>query len=167
MSIFHRDQELHDRLDWNILQNGWISLYLSKDILFKDVAWFQQEKFHVVEFDCTAWSSKEIIQKALQNGLDFPDYYGGNLSAFNDCLYHIDINNYGFVILFRNFQHVEKEYGFQLLDILASNARSHMLFGKKLITLVHVDDPHYEIDPVGASPVLWNPKEWLNTDRGI
>jgi RNAse (barnase) inhibitor barstar len=166
MAFFKNDNNRHQRLDWNILQNGWINLYWREELLTKDIQWFQQENFKVVEIDCVRWTTKEHIHEDLKQHLDFPDYYGKNLDAFNDCLYSIDIDDTtGFVVALRNFQHVEKSYGYQLLDILACNSRGHILFGKKLITLVQVDDPHYEVNPVGAMPVLWNPAEWLNSSR--
>lgn len=168
MAFFKNDNQRGDRLDWNILQNGWISLYWREELIVKDILWFRKENFKVVEMDCATWATKEVIHEDLKQHLNFPDYYGKNLDAFNDCLYSIDMDDTaGFVIVFRSFQHVEKSYGFQLLDILAGNSRGHMLFGKKLITLVQVDDPRFETEPVGAVPVLWNQAEWLNSSRGL
>ena len=48
----------------------------------------------------------------------------------------------------------KKSYAHDLLDIFAANARSHMLFGKKLITLVQVSDPAFETGLVGATAVM-------------
>jgi hypothetical protein len=42
-----------------------------------------------------------------------------------------------------------------------------MLFGDRIITLAQVDDPDYEIAPVGQTNVIWNGQEWLNARREI
>src|SRR5678809_1679452 len=86
-------------------------------------------------------------------------YYGENLDALNDCLSDIEINEPGLVIVFRHFQIVDKDIAHSLLDIFARNSRLHNLFGKRLLTLVQVDNPNYQIDPVGSSSVLWNGAE--------
>jgi hypothetical protein len=54
-----------------------------------------------------------------------------------------------------------------ILDIVADNARRFLLTGKRFVTLVHSSDPAINLEPVGATPVLWNPKESLNSKRGL
>lgn len=58
------------------------------------------------------------IHKALKDGLDFPDYYGGNLDALWDCMTELIDNNV--VIILKNYQFVEKankEYAEKILDV--------------------------------------------------
>ena len=58
------------------------------------------------------------IHKALKEGLDFPDYYGENLSALWDCLTETVGNNVK--IFLKNYQDVErvhKEYADDILRI--------------------------------------------------
>jgi RNAse (barnase) inhibitor barstar len=165
MSAFKNDPDEWQRLDWQILQNGWTSLYWQEITLENDLSWFKSEKFNIVEINCTNWLNVSMIHTDLKKYLDFPDYYGENFNARNDCLSDIKINDFGFVIVFRHFQFVENDIAHILLDILANNSRLHILFGKKLLTLVQVDNPEYEIKPVGACGVLWNVKEWPNSKR--
>lgn len=40
------------------------------------------------------------------------------------------------------------------LDIIAINTRTHLLFGRRLLALVHSDDRDLTFSPVGASPVV-------------
>lgn len=54
---------------------------------------------------------------------------------------------------------------YTLLDIFATNARRHILFGKRMILLAQVSDPDYQMEPIGGTPVTWNPKEWMDADR--
>jgi RNAse (barnase) inhibitor barstar len=167
MAIFQNNPDQWQRLDYSILQNGWISLYWQRDVLDNDISWFEKEKFKIIDLDCTKWLDTKTIHKDLKKYFDFPDYYGENLAALNDCLSDLEINDQGFIVVFRNFQSVDKDLTHKLLDIFANNSRQHILFGEKLLTLVQVDDPNYQIEPVGSCPVLWNGAEWLNSKRGL
>ncbi|MFL5740222.1 MAG: barstar family protein [Flavisolibacter sp.] len=167
MAIFRNNPDESQRLDWRILQNGWTNLYWQKSVLEKDLEWFKNEQFKIVDFDCKQWMNATIIHKALAKQLDFPDYYGENFNALNDCLSDLQVSESGIVIVFRYFQFVDKEIAHALLDIFAMNSRLHILFGKKLLTLVQVDEPNYQIKPVGCCPVLWNGAEWENSKRGL
>lgn len=167
MAVFKNNPDEWQRLDWQILQNGWTSLYWQKRILDKDLEWFKKEKYNVVDFDCTKWADTNQIHKDLKKLLNFPDYYGENFDALNDCLSNIEVDETGIVVVFRHFQLVDKGIAHILLDIFARNSRLHNLFGRRFMTLVHVDNPNYQIDPVGATPVLWNGAEWLDKNRGL
>lgn len=167
MAFFENNLDEWQRLDWQILQNGWASLYWQLSILDKDLDWLKKEKYNIVDFDCAKWTDTNQIHKDLKQLLGFPDYYGRNFDALNDCLSDIKIDETGLVIVFRNFHIIDKDIAHTLLDIFARNSRLHNLFGKRLLALVQVDNPNYQIDPVGSSPVLWNGAEWLNSKRGL
>ena len=84
-------------------KNGWSGMYFSSSLLNKDLDWFRKEGFQVVEIDCENcpdWRNPHI---ALQHSLKFPDYYGRNLHALNDCLSDREIAEPGFILVFRNF----------------------------------------------------------------
>lgn len=42
-----------------------------------------------------------------------------------------------------------------------------MLIGRRMICLVQTDNPRLSFDPVGATPVVWNEAEFLNSRRGL
>ncbi len=165
MAVFENNSDEWQRLDWQILQNGCTSLYWQEYILNNDLDWFKNEKYNIIDFDCTKWTDTNQIHKDLKKQLDFPDHYGENLSALNDCLSDVEINEPGLVIVFRHFHIVHKDIAHSLLDIFARNSRLHNLFGKRLLTLVQVDNPNYQIDPIGSSSVVWNGAEWLDSKR--
>jgi len=167
MVTFKNNSDNSKRLDLQILQNGWTSLYYQTSVLDNDLNWFKNEKYTIIEFNCTSWTNESVIHKALKRTLDFPDYYGGNLDALNDCLSDFEISVHGTIIVFRHFQTLDKKFAHCLLDIFADNSRKRMLFGQKLLTLIQVDNPKYQIAPIGSTPVLWNGAEWLDTKRNL
>lgn len=167
MSGFKNNPVDLQRLDYRIFQNGWSSLYWRENILDSDIEWFKNERFRIIEFDCTSWTTETNIHKDIMNKLEFPEYYGGNLNALNDCLSDFEFNDAGALIVFRHFQFVERDLAHSLLDIFANNSRRDILFGDKLLTLVQVDNPDYSIEPVGDCPILWNEAEWLDSNRRL
>jgi len=167
MAIFENNPDEWQRLDWQILQNGWTSLYWQQSVLNNDIDWFKKENYIIIEFDCQKWVDTNQIHKDIKKELAFPDYYGENFNALNDCLSDLEIKGAGLVIVFRHFQVIDAQIAHGLLDILARNSRLHNLFGKRLLTLVQVDDPNYHIDPVGSSSISWNGAEWLDSKRSV
>ena len=165
MAIFQNNPDEWQRLDWSILQNGWTSLYWKKEILETDLAWFKSEKYSIVDFDCKIWENEDRMHKLLKEKLLFPDYYGENWDALNDCLSDMEISDTGQIVVFRHLDNFDKSCVQKLLDIFARNSRLQMLFGKRLLVLAQVDNPNYQIDQVGATPVIWNGAEWLDSNR--
>ena len=47
MAVFENNPAEWQRLDWQILQNGWTSLYWQRSILDKDLDWFKKEKYNI------------------------------------------------------------------------------------------------------------------------
>jgi RNAse (barnase) inhibitor barstar len=164
MAIFIEDSHfLNGRLDWAILQNGWSCLYCSEDILEKDLDWFGKSDFKVIEIDCSDWTNSNSIHRSLSKRLSFPDYYGNNLDALNDCLSEVDIPGEGLIVVFKHFDVVQKAIGQSIADIFANNSRRHILFGRKLILLLQVSDRTFKMSNVGGSPILWNGTEFFIT----
>ncbi|MFH8735357.1 MULTISPECIES: barstar family protein [unclassified Streptomyces] len=107
--------------------------------------------------------------------MSFPDYYGQNLDALNDCLRDVESYEYGttrdatgLVIVFTSygrFARAEPRTAQIVLDILADRARSAALFGHRIMCLVHSNDPDISFEPVGAMPVQWNDAERLDSSR--
>ena len=167
MAFFKDTPDEWQKLDWQILQNGWASLYWQQSVLEKDIDRLRKEGYRVVDFDCSGWNDINLMHKDLREILSFPGYYGENLDALNDCLAYIEITEPGLVIVFYHFQTIDRKTAHGLLDVFANNSRLQMLVGKRLFTLVQVDDAAYEIGEVGASFVLWNRTEWPNSKRGL
>lgn len=171
MAIFKKGPEAFGRLDWELLQNGPVSLYFQRTVLEEDLQWLRTNAYVIDGFDCSHWQTEEHMHSDLAATLVFPDYYGKNLDALNDCLSDMEIpETGGRVLVFQNFdrfgQKFEKVAG-TVLDIIAEKSRHFLLFGERLICLVQSNDPRISFERLGGTPANWNRKEWLNKNRGL
>jgi RNAse (barnase) inhibitor barstar len=171
VASFSDDPSEFQRLDWRLLQNGAISLYFRREVLDGDVAWLREHAYGVAEFECLTWSDQRDMHRALAATLAFPDYYGMNLDAMNDCMGDVKVPAEGGLVLvflrFDTFATHHREVAQVVLDVLAANARRFLLLGRRLLVLVQSDDPRISFEPVGATAVSWNPTEWFNKTRGV
>jgi RNAse (barnase) inhibitor barstar len=171
MAIFKDEPSTWQRLDLRLLQNSPITMYFGQDGLIEDTAWLAEHGYRIDRFDCTRWTTEESAHDSLSGALDFPDYYGRNLNAFNDCLGDIDVpEDAGRVLVFTRYDvpaKVMRSFAAALLDIIATQARLNLLFGRRLFALIQSDNPQLEFEPVGACPVMWNPREWMSKTRGL
>src|SRR4051794_34894719 len=102
MAAFSTDQSEWQRLDLRLLQNSPVALYFRAEVLNQDIAWLLSQGYHIDEFDCSGWHAESDFHADIAARLAFPDYYGRNLDAFNDCIGDIDVpNSGGRAILFR------------------------------------------------------------------
>ncbi len=149
----------------SLILNGSIVIFKKASILEKHITNISKEGFDIYLFDCASWDQSNCLAE-LGHTLNFPDYYGGNLDAFNDCLSDIIPDHEGFVLVFSNFDtfhEQNKEIAFHILDIIQTNAW-RLLVGnqKKLIAFLQSNNPELHIQSVGALPVVWNNEEWMD-----
>jgi RNAse (barnase) inhibitor barstar len=171
MATFTKDIEVFQRLDYALLQNSAISMYYRTEILNADIDWLKNHGYQIDSFDCSLWYTEEEMHIPLARQLNFPDYYGHNLNALNDCLSDIEISSKGGRVLVFNrydvFAQHQTETAWYVLDIIANNSRQALLFGEHFFVLLQSADPAIHFESVGACPVMWNRKEWLNKNRGL
>lgn len=179
MAIFSSEDAYDQRTDWVILRNGGVALYWRPEVLKKDVDWLEEQGYNIVEFDASKWSSEEQMHDSLRAGLSFPYYYGKNLDALNDCMWNdIEVPDSGGIVLvfhhYDQFAKIDQRHGSDernlaqvVLNILACAIRYHMLFGRRLLILVQSDDPTVRFDDLAGVSAGWNPREWLNNNRGL
>lgn len=86
MAAFSDDPETLERLDWRLLQNGPVTVYWRPEYMREDVAWLKTHGYIVHQFDVAGWNDLARMHGEFQSKLAFPDYYGKNLAALNDCL---------------------------------------------------------------------------------
>jgi len=72
MAIFRNDENLQ-RLDWELLQNGAVTLYFRPEVLAQDIEWLKTHDYRVDAFDCSSWIGESEMHDALSSGLEFPE----------------------------------------------------------------------------------------------
>jgi RNAse (barnase) inhibitor barstar len=156
-------------LESRLLQNGCVVLYHDPFLM----------ENHSCQLTASGWQFKEIYtavtgtteeffeQVALI--LEFPGYFGRNLDALNDCMRDISFPEIGRLALglerFDILARTNPAFAHSVLDIFAGIERGFLMEGKRLLFLVQSNDPNLQFAPVGQTPVSWNFKEWLNSDR--
>ena len=170
MPPFNNIEDLQ-RLDFQLLQNGTMTLYWKNSVLQKDMKWLKERSYLIYEFDCSKWKRVSLLHADFYMKLSFPEYYGNNLNALNDCLSDIEIPEEGGIVFvfyqFDQFNKFDERLAWHVLEIIENNARRFLLFGRRLIALIQSDDPKISIKPVGANGIGWNGAEWLNKNREL
>ncbi|GAA3481519.1 barstar family protein [Streptomyces yanii] len=114
--------------------------------------------------------------QSRRGGLAVSRYYGHNLDALNDCLgdvagfgpYDQSPEGAGVVLSFTDYDRFAAAClkAAQIVPgIIADQARRAAVLQRRLICLVHSNDPNIQFDPVGAMPVMWNRSEGADANR--
>lgn len=131
--------------------------------------------YRVVTLDASSWRGEQDMHSGIAQALSFPDYYGHNFNALNDCLSDVADCAYGFsaddtgLILvierYDTFLGRSPEIAHYLVHSYAHAARLAALVGHRMLCLLQSHDPDLVVPDVGASHVGWNPEEWLDANR--
>lgn len=171
MAFSPTDPEVFQRIDWRLLQNGSITMYYRPEVLAEATEWLESLGYWLDIFDCSKWDNEAMMLEEIPDKLELDECYGRNLNALNDCLSGIEIpESSGRVIVFHRydaFAAKTPKVAQDLLDIIETNSRMLLLFGRRLITLLQSNDPRLQFESVGARPVLWNWREKFNVSRGL
>ena len=177
MATWDADAETTQPVDYRLAQNTFVTMFWSSQLLDETVEWLRSHGYDVVEFDAGAWESDADMYDDVSSGLNFPDRFGRNLDALNDCMRDVASGDYGWrpaatglVIVLRAFDAftaVDPRTAQTMLDVFAGRARGAILIGYRLICLVQSNDPRLAFEPVGAMPVMWNDAEWPGSTRGL
>src|SRR4051794_16144339 len=112
-----------NRLDFQLLRESPVTRYHCRDVLEEHLAWLGQHAYLLHRFDCSGWRSEGDFHDAVSRILGFPDYYGRNLDAFNDCLCGIEVPEEGGTVLafvsFEVLYRLSPERAWHILDIVA------------------------------------------------
>jgi RNAse (barnase) inhibitor barstar len=174
MVFFKRKEKVPtevERLDWKLLERGAVALYYKGAVLSHDLAWLRHHRYVIHELDAVAWKEPIHFHDAVRAALSFPPYYGSNLASWIDCVAELAVpDDGGLALVFRRydaFARAQPQLAQTILDSLETTSRRFLLTGRRLLALVQSDDPRIRFERVGAMPVTWNPREWLDSDRGI
>src|SRR5262245_29323891 len=146
MTAFDRSADLSGDPGFTFLHNSPITLFWRMPLLDLAIARLDAAGYHLVRLEAGGWDTPKKMHLDLARALDFPTYYGQNLDAFNDCLRDVVGHLYGWpeeatglVLVLAGYQDFAKRHPHQaqgVLDIIAGQARSALLFGDRLICLV-------------------------------
>ena len=160
-----------ERLDWVLFQNGGIVLYHKVQVLAEHPAWLTREGYQMRELDANGWRDARAFHEDVKRVFQFPNHYSHNLASLVDALGELEVPAGGAIAVqlrrYDRFFKIEPHLAWSVLDALESTSRRLLLTGRRLLTLVQSDDPRIKFERVGAMPVNWNPREWLDSDRGI
>ena len=136
-------------------------MFWSNTLLRETLDWLEQQGYETVEVDASNLSDTAALLDELASALDFPDYFGRNLAAFNDCMGDVAAGDYGsnldatgFVLVFRaydTFVRRDPAAAHAVLDMLANQFRNGALIVHRMMCLLQSDDPKLHLSPVGAS----------------
>jgi len=174
---FPTDASLTHPPDYLLAMNGPVHLFWNRRVLADTTAWLASEGYDLIAVDASGWHDEPGMHRALASALGFPDYYGHNVNALDECLGDIASYDYtttpaalGFALVVEGidrFAQSEPWAAQRLLDSFARAAHGAALIGHRMLCLVQSSDARIQFEPVGASPVGWNPKEWLDSSRGL
>jgi RNAse (barnase) inhibitor barstar len=174
MVFFKRKEKIPaevERLDWRLLERGAVALYHKGAVLSQDLGWLRQQRYVIHEMDAAQWTEPSHFHDAVRATLSLPSYYTKNLASWIDCAAELPVpDESGMAIVFRRydaFARAQPQFAQTILDSLETTSRRFLLTGRRLLALVQSDDPRIRFERVGALPVTWNPREWLDSDRGI
>lgn len=175
MAAFDPEADLSQDRALRLLINTSVTLFWRQQILDDTTAWLSAHGYQVCHIDASSWSTERDLHRDFATALSFPDYYGHNLDALNDCMRDVVSQDYGWAPDTTGLALVITGYdAFAahcpraaqiVLDILADQSRGAALFGRRLMCLVQTNDPHIRFTPVAATPVAWNDAEWLDSKR--
>jgi hypothetical protein len=175
VAAFDPEVLLTHPLDFRLVANGPVTMFWQQSILDETCTWLADHGYRLVYADADDWSDAKDMHRELAFLLGFPDYYGANLDALNDCLGDVAAYEYGdspdssgLVLVLAHFDaFVRAEPGTAeaLLDIFAGQSRTAALLGHRMLCLIQSDDSRLQLPPVGATPVTWNDAEWLDARR--
>lgn len=151
------------RLDLDLLSDGPVSLFRDVAALDAACATLTSLGYHVVRLDAGSWVKAADMLDGVAKALHFPDHYGRNLDALNDCLSDVASGDYGvpahatgLVLVLTGFDSLtsaDPAAAHALADIYADRSRSAMLFGRRMLCLLQSNDRSIAGPPAGASRV--------------
>jgi hypothetical protein len=171
MASFTEDDT--DRLDWQLLQNGAVTLYWRRELFDRDISWLRDHGYSAHIIDCADIAR---FHAQMTRVLRFKENYGyepwtGNLDALRDAFSDLVFDSVtGIAFCFTRIDLLaaaDRDLARTTLDIIESQSRDYLLFGHRFLAFAQTDDPAIELGSIGARRANWNRSEWLNANRGL
>jgi hypothetical protein len=146
VAAFSTDDVIGNRLDFEIARDGFVRRLPSGVALRDAVSWFRREGYRVVEMEAEGWVDDRHMLAAFAAALSFPDHYGMNLNALNDCMSDVAEAEYGWdtseagvvLVLVGHDRFTERlpRTAHHVQDILQRQGGYAALFGNRLLTIL-------------------------------
>lgn len=154
---------------------GEVTLFWRRSVLDDTADLLGALGYKVIRLDGSEWTEIEPFHDAVVAALEFPDYYGRNLHALDDCLYDVVLfefgsneSAFGTAIVIERFDVLsasQPTFAQAVLEVLARAAILACKYGHRFAVLVQTDDAHPSYEPVGCYAVRFNEQEWRDVRR--
>lgn len=175
VAAFDLEAGITHAVDFRIARAGGVVLYRRPQVLDEAVRNLVDLGYDVVRLNAAGWQVPSSTYDDLASALRFPAHFGRNLDALHDCLDDVAHGDYGWrleatglglvVAGFGVYRDRLPEEALALADILAATSRTALLYGHRVLSLLQVDDPTFQLGPIGVVVVPWNDVESLDRDR--
>jgi RNAse (barnase) inhibitor barstar len=156
---------------FELLRASPVTRFTDPAMMAEEVRALEADGYRCVRLDCSAWAGEADFHAAVAPALEFPDYYGRNLAAFNDCIKSIKLTECrGLVLVFTHWEAFARAAGdraWAVLDIIACASRFRLVYGDRLLALLHVADPALRFEPVGRVGVVPSWREQSRRAREV
>ncbi len=158
-------------LDKQTLAYGPIAKYYDATLLKSDLDWYRSSGYELYELDASKWYTIDDFHSSCHEIFEFPGYYGRNWGAFDDVISDIETGENGKVLVcvanFDSWYKRDPSSAQIFLEIMADQTYSYLVGGSRFVTLIHSNDPKFNVGKVGAKRVDWNWSEWNDKSRGV
>lgn len=172
MVVFNDDARATDREDFLLLHYGHLHLFRNAWALSRLVTDLAGLGYEIVEVDAASCDGADSLRDAVIGAIDdWPRDYGrGSWPGFNDglmdCLLTAERRLVVLVLNGLDQARAQDDASvLVLLDLLASIARWHLLFGRRLICLIETDDTELDIGALGGERLGWSRHEFRLAHR--
>lgn len=146
MAAFSTDDVFGNRLDFDIARGGFVRR-LPFGVTLRDAeSWLRHEGYRVIEMRAEGWVDVRDMHATFAAALSFPDHYGKNLAALNDCMSDVaeaafgwDMSEAGVVLVLLGFDRFAErlpQTAHDVRDILGRQGSYAALFGNRLLTIL-------------------------------
>jgi hypothetical protein len=176
VASFDLDAVTTHPIDFRLVAGGGAALFLRESVLLEAQEALASMRYAIVPLDASEWTEESALHEALSAGLGFPAYYGRNLDALNDCLGDVARGDYGWsastttglVVVVRGFAAFARRdpvLARHVAEAFIGTTRGALLFGHRIMWLLHVDEPDFRLDLDARTYLPWNGREWLSANR--